>query len=61
MSAIHWMSFFEFANYNFESCVHFREVFNEFDSFLLSEDSYMSPGYVEFKFCGHLLCGCFNS
>ena len=38
------------ANYNFESCVHFREVFNEFDSFLLSEDSYMSPGYVESNF-----------
>ena len=25
-------------------------MFNEFDSFLLSEDSYMSPGYVESNF-----------
>ncbi len=38
------------ANYDFEECIHFRDVFSEFDSFLLSEDSYMSPGYVESNF-----------
>lgn len=40
----------KFSHYDFENCIHFRDVFDEFDSFLLSEDSYMSPGYVESNF-----------
>ena len=38
------------TNYNFENCSNFREVFREFDSFLLSEDLYISPGYVASNF-----------
>lgn len=34
------------AHYDFETCIHFRNVFDEFDSFLLSEDLYLSPGYA---------------
>lgn len=34
------------ANYDFETCIHFRNVFDEFDSFLLSEDLYLSPRYA---------------
>ncbi len=37
----------ELAQYDFESCTGFNDVFNEFDLFMLNADSYISPMIVE--------------